>query len=666
MKKGLFKLLSLVVTLAVVFGAFSIVGSADSETFKAIGGIDLVEYSQNAGRIYFDSPLYDSSLGDVLTNIQALKETDANYNAAVVNGVKKGIKIDGKTVEEYNTTNDYCAMVHFYEQDSYNFIAVYLDATVVNFAEGDYHTIEFTQDFVNYYGQSIEPVVYVYEVATKTWMPEIRSTEAISFPENPGWGNFMGVTFDSNVIQIPEGSDLVTDVLRIAKTDPLYNEAAIESLNTKVLVDNRTVEDWISEFGEDAVRIHMGASDMRIYFDSNVLLFNDEDLTVEIKAGFKTFTGLITSKDVKYFYSSETKKWTEMAPLPVIEIDSGVSYPDQPDWGNFMGVIFKDAIAPADILTDGLITNVQNLKKGDTHYNADVVNSVLNKIIVDGKTIAEWLESNSSAAQIHFGENNIRIYMAPELVSFHDGDVHQVIIEKGFITFTGKRVAETIALNYDPASKTWTTDVVTPQPEPPGEPAEIFSVTDLLVNSGGFANVYFYLTNIINRNPAGTINVQAGGNKIPVEVQNSVLDKIIIDGKSVREWNLENESDYAVMIAYETEGTPQGTFGRLSIWSNVNENTVGFTPDKDHIVEFKEGLLGLNFAPIVPSTWVYSSEEMTWTKLANNPEEGKPNDGSKDSPKTGYDVNLVAVLGVVFGLCIVLNLRKKQFKLIEK
>lgn len=516
----------------------------------------------------------------------------------------------------------------------------------------------------------------------------VNAVSAVSFPDNPGWGNFMVVNFDNAICVPANGAELITNVEKMDSTNPLYNQDAVNSVLNKILVNHKTISEWIASGVADAAQIHMAATDIRIYLDSSLFLFNDGNATVEIAEGFKTLTGKQTSSSATFYYSSQTKQWSTTAPMSAIEIDKGQSYPDHPDWGNFMEVLFKEDICPSNILTDGLITNVQAMNDQSANYNGEVVNSVLNKLTIDGKTVAAWLAENPEAVQIHMSNNGIRVYMKAELVAFADGNTHTVEVLSGFTTFINKIVENSIALHFDPTNNSWGSNVVTPPKPAAGNPANVFSVTDLLVTDSGFANVYFYMTDIINRIPTGTINVQAGGNNIPEDVQNSVLDKIIIDGKSVREWNAENESNYSVMIAYETETTPQGTFGRLSIWSNVNESSLSFTQDKDHTIEFLDGLLGLNYAPITPSKWKYSGSDMIWeqveagstdsnpedsnssneTENKNNPENNNaasPSADEKNPHTSDTSVGYIFVLSAVSLAAILLSAKKYRRQVIE-
>lgn len=637
MKKGMSLFLAFLLTVGLI-SAVPMVYADATPTLNITGGLDLTAYAQNAMRVYFSENITNSTTnGTTMVNVQAMAPTDANYDEAVVNGVLDGIIIDGKTVRQWNTSSSYGVMVHYYLADGENFIAVYVDAGLVNFADGNAHIVAVNSKFKAYSLKETNGASLTFNPATLLWTTtKLAVTSGLDLTAYDQ--NAMRAYFDKNVTNkaSTEPAITMTNIQAIATTDADYDRTVVEGVLDGISIDGTTVREWNTS-NSYGVMIHFfidnGQYFAAVYADPTLVDFADGlPHTVAFNSKFKGYS-MESAIDTTLYLNPETMIWSTTAPLPTMNVTGGESRPTF-DWGNTMRVLFDQAVwtpAPDAVSPESdLLVDAQNLIPSDKYYNADAVNSILNKIVIDGKTVAEWNALQAGTAQVHVGpsENDIRIYMQETSVAFGDGDTHIVTIEKNFISFTGYKTEEAVSLNYDPTAKTWGTEVVVPPTPAPGEPVESFTAAPLLMSSN-YGTAYFYMTNVITR--VNTINVQAGGGNIPTEVQNAVLDLIKIDGKTVCEWNAENESNYSVMVAFETEQNGEDTFGRLSIWVDTT-GSFQFIPTTDHLVEFLPGLIGLNQAPIAPATWRYVAADMEWYLGALVADPTPTTEGTNDNP----------------------------------
>lgn len=637
--------LSMILTLLLVIGMVSAVPfvQADTATLLNItGGLDLTAYSQNAMRVYFDKNITNVTENITMANIQAMADTDPNYSEPVVSGVLDGVSIDGKTVRQWNTDSQYAAMIHFYTDNGQYFIAVYIDATLVNFSDGNPHTVSVNSKFKAYDLSETNGAALVMNPSTKSWTPSrINVTQGLDLT---GYNqNALRIYVDKNLTPITTDITM-NNIQAIASGAADYDRTVVEGVKDGISIDGKTVREWNT--GSDyCAMVHFFTEGTQyyiaLYIDETVVDFNDgNEHTVSVNGNFKNYA-MDAGTSATLYLEPTTMNWSTTAPLPGMNVTGGDSRPTF-DWGNTMRVLLDQPLwvpDPAAVSPEkDLLVDAQNLKSGDKYYDDAAVDSILNKIIIDGKTVAEWNALQAGTAQVHVGpsENDLRIYMSSSSVVFGDGNTHIVTIEKNFISFSGYKTEEAVSLHYDPTAKTWGTAVVVPPTPAPGEPVDVFTATPVMM-SDKFGTAYFYSTNVITRAP--TINVQAGGTNIPQRVQDAVLDLIKVDGKTVREWNVENDTDYAVMVSFETEQNGSDTFGRLGFFIDTT-STCGFTPDKDHVVEFLPGLIGLNDAPIGASKWEYKAADMDWYQVTwevTPTEEATPTEDATPTDTTGSE-----------------------------
>ncbi len=666
------KFFSLVIALALAVSmlSFAAVVSAVPEHMNITKTMDVTTWG-NAMRIYFDQNLTTSESNLTLAHIQKLKPADANYDEAVVNGVLDGITINDKTVREWNTFagSEEGAMVHYYRENGENFIAIYIDESLVNFTDGESHFVSVNSIFTSYTGLSALGKAFELDPLTMVWeAAKLEITQGIDL--TPWEQNAMRVVFNQN-LTTSESNLTIANVQKIKPGEINYDMAVVKGVLDGIKINNKSVREINSEAGsEDAIMVHYyrenGDNFIAIYADPTIVDFSDgQARTITLNSEFKAYS-MREASNTTLYQDPDTKAWSLTAPYPVMNVTGGDSHPDFA-WGNTMRVLFDTPVWVPDEAQD-LLLNAQGLVDGDDYYNAEAVDSILNKIIIDGKSVSEWNAINPEAAQVHVGssENDLRIYMHPDNVAFGDGNTHVVKILKNFISFSGYTTTEEVSLNYDPVAKTWGTEVIVPPTPTPGAPTVVY-IAGALLMTDTFGNVAFYTTSPITR--VDRINVQAGGGSIPDEVRDSVRNFIKVDGKTVGEWNEENETNYAVMVAFESEDAGGGTFiGRLSIWiDNTEDSTIGFTPGTDHTVEFLEGLVGLNGAPIAPTKWEYVAADMEWylvtdegpspTEQAVTPTEA----GTDDETQTPGDSGVVSSIALLlFAAGTVLTLTKKR------
>jgi hypothetical protein len=274
---------------------------------------------------------------------------------------------------------------------------------------------------------------------------------------------------------------------------------------------------------------------------------------------------------------------------------------------------------------------------------------------------------------VHVGkdENDIRLYIDSQVLNYFDGNTHQIEVLAGFETLSGFITDKNYILNYDPEQKIWTTDEVIVDP-PAGDPVELDKLIDPnIYMQGAFGTVYFYFTGPITN--VNTINAQASATQgISENIRNGILDCIKIDGKTIRAWLTECESEYAAMIAFEN----QGDIGQISIWSNISENpALNLTPDADHVFEFLEGLTGLNGSPIAPVKLTYKASTGAWligdapaettggstTSTTDAAQSTGGDDDNGETPNTGESIPFGAALPVIalFTMAVVSASRKR-------
>ncbi|MHB8962539.1 MAG: hypothetical protein ACYC5K_05230 [Saccharofermentanales bacterium] len=608
------KVLSITLAFMLLFSTLAAVGTVNAvveDPLVVTGSLDVTQWG-NAMRIYFNKNITNSSDTNVtIANVQLLTALDANYDEAVVNGVLDGIIVDGMSIRELVAAGGpYGGAVHYYKEGTDNFIAIYADTTLVDFSSAESHLVSITSKFqaYNHYPTTgtalkLDPVANTWSTAKLTVTDDLDLTE---------WGNAMRIYFGENITGSSDENKTIANVQKLTPADADYDPDVVAGVLDGILVDGRSIRELVAAGGEYGGSVHYykeGASNfIAIYAGTDQVNFTDgETHTISLNSSFKDY--LMRSAPATTLYlDPDTMTWSDTAPLPSMAVTGGDSNPTFA-WGNTMRVLFDQALwVPAH--AEELLANAHALTEASEYYNAEAVASLNDKVTVDGKTITEWNTTNPGSAQVHVGpsENDIRIYIDGALMAFGDGYTHVVTIAKNFISFTGYKTEEEVSLHYDPVSKTWGTEVVVPPTPTPGAATEIFTATPLLMN-GDYGTVYFYTTTVISAGQ--TINVQAGGASIPTAVQDAVNDRIVIDGKTVREWNTENETSYAVMVAYESETSGENVFGRLSLWIDTT-STCAFIPATDHTVEFLEGLIGLNGAPIAAAVWNYSAEAEDW------------------------------------------------------
>lgn len=604
------KVLSITLAFMLLFSTLAVVTTVNAipaTPLSVTGGTDLTQWG-NAVRVDFNM---DISGGVAqITNVQALKSGDANYDANVVNGVLDGILLNGKSVRDWNISSDYGVMVHFFNDGS-TYMSIYADASLVDFSANLEHLVTITSKFQAYQGYPTIGSALKLDPVANTWSTarlSVTSTLDLTVHEQ----NAMRIYFGENITGSSDENKTIANIQLLTAADAGYDPDVVEGVLDGILVDGRTVRELVAAGGSYGGAIHFykeGASNfIAVYAGTDQVNFTDGNVhTITLNSSFKDY--LMRSAPATTLYlDPDTMAWSDTAPLPSMAVTGGDSQPEFA-WGNTMRVLFDHALwVPAH--AEELLVNAHALTSASEYYNADAVASLNDKVTVDGKTIAEWNTTNPGSAQIHVGpsENDIRIYIDGALMAFGDGYTHVVTIAKNFISFTGYKTDEEVSLHYDPVTKTWGTEVVVPPTPTPGAATEIFTATPLMMSSN-YGTAYFYTTTVISAGQ--TINVQAGGAAIPESVQNAVNDLIVIDGKTVREWNTENETSYAVMVAYESEASGESVFGRLSFWIDTT-STCAFIPTTDHTIQFLEGLVGLNGAPIAAAVWNYSAAEQDW------------------------------------------------------
>jgi len=674
MKK--FLSLAIAMVFAISMLSFAIVVNAVPGNINITGTVDLTEWGQNAMRVLFDQNLTTSDTDLTIANIQALKSGDANYNEAVVNGVLDGIKINDKTVREWNIAagGDYGAMVHYYRETGSNFLAIYIDPSLADFVDGESHFVSINSSVASYTGLNVLGKAFQLNPLTMVWeAAKLEITQGIDL--TPWEQNAMRVVFNHN-LTTSDSNLTIANVQKIKPGETNYDMAVVKGVLDGIKINNKSVREINSEAGsEDAIMVHYyrenGDNFIAIYADPTIVDFSDgQARTITLNSEFKAYS-MREASNTTLYQDPDTKAWSLTAPYPGMAVTGGDSHPEFA-WGNTMRVLFDTPVWVPDDAQE-LLLNAENLKPGDDYYNEDAVDSILNKIIINGKSVSEWNAINPEAAQVHIGsnENDIRIYMHADNVAFGDGNTHIVKVLRNFISFSGYTTTEEVSLNYDPVAKTWGTQVVVPPTPTPGAPTFVYIAGSLNL-TGNFGNVSFYTTTPITR--VDRINVQAGGGSIPDEVRDSVRNFIKVDGKTVGEWNEENDSQYAVMVAMESEDAGGGTIlGRLSIWADTVDANTGFTPDKDHTVEFLEGLVGLNGATIAPSKWQYVAADMEWylvtdegeTSPTPTDEEASPTPTDEETQAPG-DSGVVATIALlVLAGGSVLTLTKRRNNLIE-
>jgi len=669
------RIASLLCILALIMLGFSAMTSAEVPAyFRATGAVVYADHPEwgNFVRVNFDGRVLPEGRTGLLVNVQALTE-GSDYVEAVVNGVLDGILVDGKSIRQWNTDagSAYAAMVHFDGDE--NDIRIYMDSGLVAFLDGNPHVVELNSQFISYTGSKVRPAKFVYDPGTTLWSePAVHVTSAISYPDHPEWGNFFRVNFDARVL--PEGrTGLLVNVQALAEGSSDFNAAVVDGVLDGILVDGKTIRQWNTDAGGMyGAMVHFDGdeNDIRIYMDAGLVAFLDGNPhTVEINSLFKTYL-LAAAEPASYTFNPATGLWVNNA-IPPVNVTDAQCFPDHPEWGNFAVVRFD---APVGVEgSTGLLTNVQALAEADPNYDAEVVHGVLHDIKVDGKTISEWNTQAGSAygAMVHFNndEADIRIYMDAALVAFLDGGTHSIEISGEFKTFRGA-YANPILLNYDPTLNVWTQEVVVPPTPTPAPPATFFSSSALARNSTEeFGNVYFYLDNLITA--FQRINIQAGGSGVSQELQDAVNDLIKVDGKTVREWNTENESQYAVMVAYEAAGGGDEIFGSLSIWVDLS-TTCQFVPEQPHVVDFMPGLFGLNGAVINPARFTWDPVEIEWVQSEYTEEEptevpteaptGEPTTAptNGESPSTGDPAALLSLGAAAAAVATLLASRRRR------
>lgn len=648
------KFLSLILAFMLVFSMVSVTsfGGGAPEYVNITGALDVTAWG-NAMRIYFDQNLTTSE-DDIVTllNIQALKPGDADYDEDVVNGVLDGITVNDKTVREWNTHagGDYAVMVHYHKEYGDYFIAVWADAGLVDFLDGEEHFVSVGSIFTTYNMLNALGGAFVLNPATMVWEnAKLNITQGLDLT---AWGNAMRVYFEENITKSEEDL-LIQNVQALNPGDDHYDTTVKKGVLDGIIIDGHSVREWNAlAGGEYGVMVHYfretGQNFIDIYAAAELIDFSEGAHTVTFNSNFKSYC-MREAPGATVYQDADTQEWSLTAPLPVMSVAGGDSHPDFA-WGNTMRVLFDTPIwEPGN--AEELLLNAHSLTPGDDYYNEEAVESILNKVIVNGKSIAQWNDIDPGIAQVHVGsnENDLRIYISEDQFVFNDGDTHVVTIERNFISFSGYTTSEKVSLHYDPVAKTWGTEVVVP-PTPTPAPATFVYLPGPMMMTGDFGNVAFYTTTRIT--VAERLNIQAGGGSIPDDVRDAVRNYIKVNGKTVGEWNIEYESDYAFMVAFDSEDAGGGTFlGRISIWSENDE----FTPDHDQTVEFLEGLVGLNGAPIEPSKWQYVAAEGEWHQVfeddETDPSEESPSPAPVDETDTPGDNGLhfiIAILMIAF------------------
>ncbi|MHB1454534.1 MAG: Kelch repeat-containing protein [Saccharofermentanales bacterium] len=608
------KVLSITLAFMLLFSALAVVTTVNAVVEPPLvvtGTLDLTPYGENAMRVYFDKNITNSETNVTIANVQKLTSADANYDEAVVNGVLDGIIVDGMSIRDLVAAGgEYGGAVHFYKDGTDNFIAVYAAASLINFSAETEHLITITSDFQAYNHYPTIGSALKFDPVANSW-----STARLSVT-----GDLDLTAYDQNAMRIYFGENItgsdvnktIANIQKLTPADADYDETVVTGVLDGILVDGMSIRELVAAGGEygGAVHFYKDGTDnfIAVYAGKPQVDFTDGNVhTITLNSSFKDY--LMRSAPATTLYlDPDTMTWSDTAPLPSMAVTGGDSNPTFA-WGNTMRVLFDQALwVPAH--AEELLVDAHALPAASEYYNADAVGSLNDKVTVDGKTIAEWNAANPGSAQVHVGpsENDIRIYISDSLMAFGDGNTHVVTIAKNFISFTGYKTEEEVSLHYDPIAKTWGTVVVVPPTPTPGAATAIFTATPLMM-SNNYGTAYFYTTTVIS--VGQNLNIQAGGGSIPTAVQDAVNDLIVIDGKTVREWNIENDTGYAVMVAFESETSGENVYGRLSLWIDTGSTCV-FIPTTDHTVEFREGLIGLNGAPIAAAVWNYSAEAQDW------------------------------------------------------
>lgn len=96
------------------------------------------------------------------------------------------------------------------------------------------------------------------------------------------------------------------------------------------------------------------------------------------------------------------------------------------------------------------------------------------------------------------------------------------------------------------------------------------------------------------------------------EVTLGIRNSIIIDGKSVQEWFDDRKSEDVLYVHFIDTKV-------IHITAVVDGaeffTALDLSPDKDHIIEFEAGVIGMNLRPITPFKYKWTSSTKTWAKV---------------------------------------------------
>ncbi len=438
------------------------------------------------------------------------------------------------------------------------------------------------------------------------------------------------------------------------------------AVRDNIIIDGKTLGTILTEKANDyAVMVTYDGTTMTFFSEKTQNIFPDNvNHSLEILTGLTDLTKAKAFATVKYYYNATSKLWSTNKPGIAVTSLSKIA---EPSWGTGYWAL---TLTLDTVIATSELTNVQMLS--DPYIKA----AVRNNILLDGKTIDTILaeKGNEYVIMVAYSNNTLSLFSDKANNLLSKDIVHKIEILPGLIDATKVLHFAPAVYFYNPTSETWSTSEIAIPTPTPGAAVEIFNSTPLLMN-GNYGTAYFYLTGPITSTP--TINVQAGGGAIPDSVRDTVRNFIKIDGKTVSQWNNENDTDYAVMVAYESESSGTETLGRLSFWIDTT-STCNFISEIDHTVEFLPGLIGLNLAPITPSTWEYEASVGEWvmtsvqltptptlnpTGAANaTPTESAASteDQEDDVPATSDNGFAVIVLALIISAGMILFIIKKR------
>ncbi len=321
--------------------------------------------------------------------------------------------------------------------------------------------------------------------------------EVISGLDLTPYGGFMRIYFDQSLFA-NNNNRLLQNVQAIKSGDD-YNAAVINGVLDGLLIDGKTVREWNTQWGND---YGVMVSFQRDGSENFVVLYTDAGLidasanvsrTVTVKSNFTSYSGK-KAKGNALVSNATTKAWS-FATNPILGTYNMFQHNI-----NALRIHFGHDLSPKFSGPENNTISFAELSTPSSpYYDKTVIDSVLDGVLINGKTIRDWSENHNLNENplvhfynIEFGEVSpyfIDVHPNDAVPDLQDGDIHSIEIKNTFKDLY-LRSAVSAKFYLDPADMTWssTQPVATATPSPSPTPPPV--LPDLIENSNIFMEGY--------------------------------------------------------------------------------------------------------------------------------------------------------------------------------